>query len=262
MLIACLIAMVVILGVMTTAWIVVVRSHNAGWIDVFWTYGTGLVGVLTALSPWAGEISARQWLAAALVAVWSIRLGTYVAVRVAGSEEDQRYRDLKAQWGDGFARNVFGLIIVQAPATAILCLSIAAGALRPGPLGWTDAAAALILVVAIVGETVADRQMKAFKADTANKGQVMDKGLWGLSRHPNYLFEWFGWLAWPVMAIDLTGGWSAGWWSLAAPIVMFVILNFLTGVPPLERAMLKSKGKAYADYQSRVGAFFPKLIRS
>ena len=258
MLIACLIAMVVMLGVMTTAWIVVVRSHNAGWIDVFWTYGTGLVGVLTALSPWAGEISARQWLAAALVAVWSIRLGTYVAVRVAGSEEDQRYRDLKAQWGDGFARNVFGLIIVQAPATAILCLSIAAGALRPGPLGWTDAAAALILVVAIVGETVADRQMKAFKADTANKGQVMDTGLWGLSRHPNYVFEWFGWVAYPVMAIDLTGGWPWGWAALIAPIVMYLILTRLTGVPPLEAAMIKSRGKPYEDYQKRVGAFFPR----
>lgn len=263
MLLALAFALVFMLVVMTTAWATVLKTGNAGWTDVFWTFGTGLTGVVVALSPWAWDAdgpSARQILVAALVAVWSIRLGTYIAIRVARTkEEDARYTMLKAEWGPTFGKRLFGLAIVQAPATTLLCASIAAAALRPDEgLMLTDYVGAVILAVAIAGEGIADQQMKTFKADPANKGRIMDKGLWGLSRHPNYVFEWFGWVAYPVMAINLTGGWPLGWAALIAPIVMYLILTRLTGVPPLEAAMLKSRGQAYADYQNRVGAFFPR----
>ena len=260
MLIALLVVLVLMLVVMTAGWATVLKTGNAGWVDVFWTFGTGVSGVVAALAPWAGAPGARQMLVAALVAVWSIRLGAYIAVRVAGGGEDARYAMLKQEWGPSFARNLFGLAIVQAPATTLLCASIAAAALRPGEgLAITDVIGAAILAVAILGEGVADQQMKAFKADKANHGKIMDRGLWGLSRHPNYVFEWLGWVAWPVIAIDLTGGWPWGWLALIAPVVMYLILTRLTGVPPLEAAMLKSRGPLYEDYQSRVGAFFPRL---
>ena len=264
MLIALAVVLVFMLAVMTTAWATVLKTDNAGWTDVFWTFGTGVAGVIAALSPWAwnsatGGPSARQMLVAALVAIWAIRLGSYIAIRVSKTEEDTRYALLKEEWGPKFGQNLFGLAIVQAPATTLLCASIAAAALRPGDgLMLTDFIGAAILAIAIVGEGVADQQMKAFKADRSNKGKVMDTGLWGLSRHPNYVFEWFGWVAYPVMAIDLTGGWPWGWAALIAPIVMYLILTRLTGVPPLEAAMIKSRGKPYQDYQKRVGAFFPR----
>ena len=259
MLIALCIVLAVMLVVMTAAWATVLKTDNAGWTDVFWTFGTGVSGVIAALSPWAGAPSSRQVLVAALVAIWAIRLGTYIAVRVAQTGEDSRYAMLKEEWGPHFARNLFGLAIVQAPATTLLCASIAAAALRPGEgLMVTDFIGAAILAVAILGEGVSDQQMKAFKADKSNHGKVMDKGLWGLSRHPNYVFEWFGWVAYPVMAISLTGGWPWGWLAPIAPVVMYLILTRLTGVPPLEAAMIKSRGKLYEDYQNRVGAFFPR----
>ena len=265
MLLALAFALIFMLVVMTTAWATVLRTGNAGWTDVFWTFGTGLTGVIVALSPWAGSPTHRQILVAVLVAVWSIRLGAYIAIRVARTkEEDTRYKLLKEEWGPTFGKRLFQLAIVQAPATALLCASIAAAALRPGEgLMLTDYVGAVILAVAIAGEGIADQQMKTFKVDKANRGKIMDKGLWGLSRHPNYVFEWFGWVAYPVMAIDLFGpsgggGWPWGWAALIAPIVMYLILTRLTGVPPLEAAMLKSRGQAYADYQNRVGAFFPR----
>jgi steroid 5-alpha reductase family enzyme len=267
MLIALLVVLVFMLAVMTAAWATVLKTGNAGWTDVFWTFGTGVSGVVAALSPWtwtdgAGP-SARQILVAVLVAIWSIRLGAYIAARVARTEEDARYAMLKAEWGPTFGKRLFGLAIVQAPATTLLCASIAAAALRPGEgLTFNYFLGSLILVVAILGEGLADNQMKRFKADKANRGKIMDKGLWGLSRHPNYVFEWFGWVAYPVMAIDLTGGWPWGWASLIAPIVMYLILTRLTGVPPLEAAMMKSRGPLYADYQKRVGAFFPRPSRA
>ncbi|CAN5119879.1 DUF1295 domain-containing protein [soil metagenome] len=273
MLLALLIALILMAVVMTTAWATVVRTDNTGWIDVFWTFGTGVAGFIVAFSPWtwlsaAGSPDSRQILVAVLVAIWSIRLGSYIALRVARGDEDSRYVLLKKEWGPRFKSHLFGLAIVQAPATTLLCASIAAAALRPldGGLGLRDWLGAAILVVAIVGEGVADNQMKAFRADPANKGKLMDKGLWGLSRHPNYVFEWFGWVAYPVIAIDLSGAWPGswpwGWASLIAPVVMYLILTRLTGVPPLEAAMLKSRGKAYEDYQNRVGSFFPRPSRT
>ena len=116
---------------------------------------------------------------------------------------------------------------------------------------------ALILVAAVAGEGIADRQLDAFKADPANHGRVCDVGLWSWSRHPNYFFEWLGWLAWPVMAIDLQGRYPLGWLALGAPLVMWLLLNFFSGVPPLEAHMLRSRGEAFRAYQRRTSAFFP-----
>lgn len=249
------VALVFMLAVMSTAWLTQRAAKNAGWIDVFWTFGTGATLVLAAL--WHTDaLPPRQWLVAALGGIWAVRLGTYIALRVASSrEEDVRYKRLRAQWGAGFQSRVFGFALLQAPAGALLafCVFLAAHA-GPGVLTIRDAIGAALLAVAIVGEGVADEQLRRFKR-TAAKGAVMDKGLWGLSRHPNYFFEWVGWLAYPVIAID--PAYPLSYASLIAPAVMYVILRYGTGVPMLERVMLESRGDAFRDYQKRVSPFFP-----
>jgi steroid 5-alpha reductase family enzyme len=118
-----------------------------------------------------------------------------------------------------------------------------------------DVIGALILIGSILGEGLADQQMKAFRADPHSKGKVCDTGLWAWSRHPNYLFEALGWLAYPVIATEIAHPFSLV--SFIAPIVMFIVLRFGTGVPPLEAAMVKSRGDAYRLYQARVSAFWP-----
>jgi len=252
--------LVLMLLVMATAWTVVVRTGNGGWTDVFWTFGTGAVGAAAALWPVDSVHSGlRQILVAGLVAIWSLRLGGYIAVRVRRGAEDVRYTRLREMWGARFNSQMFGFLLTQAPATLLLCLSIRAAAARPSEgLSVADLLGLAILAVAIAGEALADRQMLVFKGDPANHGKVIDSGLWSWSRHPNYFFEWFGWLAYPVIALDLTGGYPAGWLGLIAPVLMYVLLTRVTGVPALESAMLASKGDAYRDYQKRVGAFFPR----
>lgn len=249
-----LLAMVV---VMTASWLFQRAVGNAGWTDVFWTLGTGACGVACALWPDLDAYAPRQWIVAGLVAVWSLRLGLYVAFRVARSEdEDARYAAMRKESGDRFQATMFKLSIVQPPATALLIISIALAAHEPTPwLRGYDIAAVIILLIAIAGEALADRQMKVFKTDPANRGKVMDVGLWGWSRHPNYFFEWVGWLAYPVMAMHLYRPWS--WASMIAPVVMYQVLTKLTGVPPNEAAQVKSKGDAYRRYQARVSPFFP-----
>ena len=109
----------------------------------------------------------------------------------------------------------------------------------------------------MLGEGAADRQLDVFKADPRNRGRVCDVGLWSWSRHPNYFFEWLGWLTYPVIAIDPAGAWPQGWLTLLGPLTMWLLLNFLSGVPPLEAHMLRSRGEAFRDYQRRTSAFFP-----
>jgi steroid 5-alpha reductase family enzyme len=144
----------------------------------------------------------------------------------------------------------------QAPASALLAVSVVLAARRPEPnLDVRDLIALGILIIAILGETTSDEQMRRFRADPANKGQVMDRGLWAWSRHPNYFFQWLGWTAYPVIALDPAQ--PVTWLSLIAPGVMYGLLRHVSGVPPLETAMLASRGDLFRDYQRRVSVFFP-----
>jgi len=240
--------------IMLGAWLYQRRVGNAGWTDVFWSYGTGIAGVAAALMPVSGGEFSRSLLVAGLVAVWSLRLGTYMAIRVSGSEEDQRYRELRVEWGGDFQRRLLRFTMLQPPVTALLAVSLGIAAHMPGPLGLRDLAGVMILITAIVGEAVADGQMHRYRANR-ERGPVMDRGLWGLSRHPNYFFEWLGWTAYPVIAFDPAN--LAGWLTLLAPGIMYLVLRYGSGVPMLEASMIERKGQAFRDYQSRVSVFFP-----
>jgi steroid 5-alpha reductase family enzyme len=244
------------LVVMVAAWAYGLRHHNGGWTDVFWTWGTGITLVAAALCPLKDMTpEPRQWLVAAFMAIWALRLGLYLTPRVAGHPEDARYASFRDGDPKGYPLKMLFVTLPQAPATALLGLSVILASRRPeAGIDVRDALAAGLFLLAIVGETIADNEMKAFRADAANKGQVMDKGLWAWSRHPNYFFQWLGWLAYPLIAFDPDQ--PITWLSFTAPAVMFGLLRYVSGVPPLEDAMLKSRGDAFRAYQARVSAFF------
>ncbi len=247
-----------LLATMACAWLFQRAVSNVGWVDVFWTFGTGAAAVVLCLAPISAPPTARQWLVAALAAVWSLRLGLFVAIRVARSpDEDRRYVDLRAQWGDRFQITLLPFVLFQAPVSLLLALAVMLAARDPRPtLGVQDALGVLILLIAIVGEAVADEQMRRFKASKPPKGAINDQNLWAWSRHPNYFFEWFGWLAYPVISSGVHGVYGLGWAAWGAPVLMYLVLDRGTGVPPLEAQMLKSRGDAFRDYQSRTSRFF------
>jgi steroid 5-alpha reductase family enzyme len=146
-------------------------------------------------------------------------------------------------------------MIVQAPATALLALSVVLAARTPSLRARiVDVIGLAVMAAAMIGESVADHQMRTFKAQAAH-GRVCDAGLWGWSRHPNYFFEWLFWVGLPILGLD--GSRASSWLTIAAPGVMFVLLRWVTGVPALEAAMLRTKGEAYRGYQARVSAFLP-----
>ena len=241
--------------VMAAAWFTVKASGDGGWTDVFWTFGTGAACIACALSP-GPNISARQLVVAALAGAWALRLGLHMGLRVARSEEDARYAAFRRDWAPHFQRRMFWFLQSQAVAGAILAGALYAAAHNPEPFGRPQDYAALALVVlALGGESLADAQLRRFKADPINKGRVADHGLWGWSRHPNYFFEWLVWMAYVPLA--LAPGYALGWAVLAAPALMFVLLNYVSGVPPLERSMRASRGEAFAAYAARTSRFVP-----
>jgi steroid 5-alpha reductase family enzyme len=241
---------------MSGAWAVQRVTGNAGWVDVVWSAATGLAGVACALVVVPGEsgIVARQWLVAALAAVWSARLAWHIAERTAGKPEDVRYAGFRREWGAAYQARMFWFLMIQAAAAALLAVSFLVAARRPGPLGVRDGLGVVVWLVAVGGESLADWQMRRYRR-RAPHGGVCEDGLWGWSRHPNYFFEWLGWCAYGLIAID--PAWGPGWLALSGPAFMFWLLRYVSGVPPLEAAMLKSRGARFADYQARVSAFVP-----
>jgi steroid 5-alpha reductase family enzyme len=246
---------------MACAWMVQQRSGNSGWVDTIWTFSLGLVGAGAALWPVAGSPpNPRQWLVAALVAIWSLRLGSHIAVRTAGILDDPRYAAFASEWGVDSPRKMFIFLQNQGFGSIPLVFAVFVAAHFPSDaLRLQDYLGALILSIGIAGEALADAQLKRFRADPANQGRVCDIGLWRWSRHPNYFFEWFGWLAYPVIALSIGDPllYHWGWASLLAPVFMYWILVHVTGIPPLEQQMLRSRGERYRDYQSRTSMFFP-----
>ncbi|MBU6450080.1 MAG: DUF1295 domain-containing protein [Rhodospirillales bacterium] len=253
--IICLYAGLAVTLAMAAAWAMQRITGNAGWVDVIWTFASGiaLAGVVLAAPgvPW------RHILLAALLLGWAARLGGHVAWRVVRSPEDTRYAMMRAAAGKRFQAQMLGLVAGQGPVTGLLAVSVYLAAAQPAPqLRYADIAGAALLLLALAGEAVADQQLNAWRAKPENHGGICEDGLWAFCRHPNYLFEALVWLAYPVIA--LVPGRPLSWLSFVAPVLMFLVLRFLTGVPPLEAAMLARRGHAYQAYQARTNAMWPR----
>jgi steroid 5-alpha reductase family enzyme len=246
--------------IMQGAWLIWRATRNAGWIDTVWTFGLGGVGCAGAI---AAAISGqgftpRAAIVAALIAVWTGRLGSHIATRTSGINDDPRYARLVEGFGANASRGMFWIAQKQAWVSIPLAMSMLLAAWNPAPhLRVQDLLGIAALAIGIGGEALADAQLKRFKSRPENKGSICDAGLWSWSRHPNYFFEWFGWLAYPLIAIDPGGHYPWGWLALIGPLCMYWVLVHITGVPPLEEHMLKTRGRTFRAYQARTNAFFP-----
>jgi steroid 5-alpha reductase family enzyme len=241
-------------AIMAGAWGLQRATGNSGWVDAVWSFGLGVTGILLAFFP--GPMTERKMAVALVIAVWSVRLGWHIVRRSLHGPEDVRYAALRTEWGADFQRRLFVFLQIQALAAAVLSLSMMLAAHNPHPFGgFLDCVAIAVVAVAIVGEAVADEQLHRFRSNPDNRGRVCDTGLWAWSRHPNYFFEWLGWCAYPLLAIS--SGWPWGWLALSGPVLMYWLLAHVSGVPPLEEQMLRSRGDAFRAYQKRVSPFFP-----
>lgn len=232
------------------------RLDNYGIVDIAWSYAFGVLAVFYALA--ADGWPARRALIAALALVWSLRLGTHLYVRVMGHHpvEDGRYVALRTRWAANFAAEMFKFFQMQAVSVVLLGAAFLVASLNPSPaLHPLEIAGALLWLLALTGEALADRQLAAFKRDPANRGRVCDRGLWRYSRHPNYFFEWLVWVAFFVFALGSPWGWVA----IIGPASILWLLLRVTGIPMNEEQNLRSRGDAYRRYQQTTSAFVPWL---
>lgn len=250
------IAAVFLLLAKAVAWGVQRRLGNAGIVDGIWAWA---LGGLAAWFAWVGSSDVTvRWVLAAMGGLWGLRLGTYLWWRNWKTPEDWRYAEMRAEWGPQAQHKMFWFYQFQNLFTlALACSAFMPAAYREGGPGThVLLLAVLIWLVAVGGETLADAQLKAFKARPGSHAQVCDEGLWRYSRHPNYFFECLHWVAY----LPLAWGSPLWPWSLAAPLVMALLIQKISGVPLMERYQLMNK-PGYAAYVRRTNRLIPGPVK-
>jgi steroid 5-alpha reductase family enzyme len=241
---------------MTVLWLVQRARKNAGIVDVAWSFGTGVNGVWFALT--GSGYAPRRIILAVMAGLWGVRLGWHLWQRVSSEAEDGRYAALRQKWGDRTQPMLFGFFQIQAFWTVLFALPMFLAAENAAPaLGVLDFIGILIFLIAVGGETLADRSLARFRADPGNRGVVCREGLWRYSRHPNYFFEWIHW--WAYVAIGI--GAPLGALTVLGPVLMLLFMFTLTGIPPTERRALESRGDAYREYQRTTSVFVPLPVK-
>ncbi len=238
---------------MAGAWAIQRAPGMSGWIDTIWSAAVGIGGILAALFA-QGDFD-RRVAVVIIVAAWALRLGGHIGSRTIGGGEDPRYAKLIEEWGDSAAWRLLIFLQIQALAAFILVLAVYIAAANDTPFPRTiDLLAMAVAIVALGGEAISDAQLARFRRTPQAKTEVCETGLWRYSRHPNYFFEWLFWCLWPLFALGQPI-WS--WLSLLAPLLMCWLLVHVSGIPPLEEHMLRSRGEKFRALQRRVNAFFP-----
>ena len=245
------------LVVFAIVWAICVRVKNYGFLDVTWTLSIGLLAILDGVYGSGGP--ARRLLFSGLGALWSLRLGAFVLMRVLRHHpsEDKRYRTLRERWTTPGAFLVF--FELQAFIAVVFSLPFLAAAFAPDPhiavLEWLGLSLA---AGGIVGEAIADHQAESFKRRADRAHEILDVGLWHYSRHPNYFFEMLTWAGFAIACCALPEGWLA----IACPVLIIYFLLRVTGVPLTEKHSIETHGEAYRDYQRRTSAIIPWPPRS
>jgi steroid 5-alpha reductase family enzyme len=241
---------------MLILWLVSIRIRDVSFIDAFWAWGMVLLTVSSfILTP--NGLGERKLLILALVSLWGLRLGLHLFIRWRRSGVDPRYAKIlgglmdKKGWSFGKAA-LIQVFAMQGPLLFIVCLPAQAGQMASAPeLGLLAALGTAVTLIGILFEAVGDAQLNAFRANPANRGTVLDTGLWRYTRHPNYFGDTCTW--WGLWLISAEAG---AWWTVVGPILLTWLLTRLSGVPMLERALTRSR-PGYADYVARTSSFFP-----
>ena len=231
-------------------WLVSLRLRDVSIVDMFWGPGIALVVDIAA---WLGQASGPRTAAVLfLVNLWGLRLAAHIWARHQG--EDHRYAVMRVRFGTNwwwvslaqvFLLQAVLIWFVPAPLIAAVLFS-------HRPLFWLDYLGIALAAFGLLFEALADFQLAAFRADPDSKGKVLDRGLWGLSRHPNYFGDATMW--WGYFAVGFAA--SHMWWLILSPLLVTFLLLQVSGVALMEDK-IDQRRPGYAEYKRRVSAFLP-----
>jgi steroid 5-alpha reductase family enzyme len=217
-------------------------------VDTAWSLGF----VVVAWSVASQQASQRTLVIAILVSIWGLRLANHIWRRSRKHGEDPRYEELSGKWrGNFWLRAYLSIFLLQGVLIWLISLPIVvAGNRQLSGLGWLSVAGGMIWLIGFIIEAVADRQLRLLLG-RKNHPKVLQTGLWRYSRHPNYFGELTQW--WGIGVIALQA--SYGWIGLAGPLLLSVLIIFVSGIPPIEKRRLKQPD--YQAYKARTSALIP-----
>jgi steroid 5-alpha reductase family enzyme len=247
------VTLALVLLLMLAALGVAVRRGRHDGIDVVWGLGFGVIALGTLVASAGDGPLWRRALVTALTVVWGVRLGAHIARRNHGKPEDQRYVELMRRAPGNPTWYAFRKVyLTQGAVMWFVSLPVQAAQYGYGGPAWPVVAGVAVWAVGFAFEAVGDAQLAAFTRDPANKGQVMDRGLWHYTRHPNYFGDACVWVGLYLLACH---HW-AGAFTIGSPVLMTANLVKGTGKALLERS-IGSRRPGYAEYVRRTSGFFP-----
>lgn len=247
-----LIGLAAVVLLFTILWVVSLLVRNSSIVDMWWGPGILVIGLTYFLtSPGA---QSRGRMVVALLALWAIRLAWHIGARNIGHGEDFRYakwrRERGASW---WWFSYFKVFLLQAVIAWIISmpLYLAIAPATPARLTAFDFAGAILFAIGFFFEAIGDEQLRQFKSNPANKGRVLDTGLWRYTRHPNYFGEAVLWWGFGLFAVA-TGHYA----GLIGPAIMTWLLIRVSGVSLLEQTLQQTKPE-YLEYMRATSSFFP-----
>lgn len=251
----------VLAGCMLALWLLSIAIRDISIVDIFWGPGFGIVALVTHYLSAGEGVDNRRMLLTALTVAWSLRLGIYLFVRNHGKGEDPRYT---AAFRDRYKSNLhvqtlLKVFLLQGFLIWLISMPVQVGEYltTPTTLGIPAILGTLLWVIGFLFEAVSDWQLARFKADPANRGRILDTGLWRYTRHPNYFGNACLWWGLFLIACD---HWI-GALTLFAPILMTHFLLNVTGKRLLEKRMSRARPE-YAAYVAKTSGFFPRPPRA
>jgi steroid 5-alpha reductase family enzyme len=249
---------VVILGLMTLLWLISLVLKNSSIVDIFW--GTGFVivtWIAFLLTP--GGFLTRKLLLNVLVTIWGLRLTLHILLRNWGKPEDFRYQVWRKEAGPSWWwRSLFKVFFLQGVILWIVATPLLAAQImdHPAQLTWLDYLAIPLWLIGFFFEAVGDWQLALFKTNPANRGKVMQTGVWRYTRHPNYFGDATQWWAYYLIAAA-----TGAWWTIFSPIIMTILLVRVSGAALLEKSLKEDK-PGYKEYIETTSEFIPWFPRN
>lgn len=247
-------AAIVVFVYMTALFVLAQILKNVSIVDIAW--GPGFIVVAAALFVRNPALFPAKVILMALIGVWGLRLATHIFLRNYKKPEDFRYARMRRDWGKSFLLRSFffvfmfqGLLMILVSAPTIVLFGSPSR-----PLAVLDIVGAVVFLFGFAFEVVGDAQLAAHIRNPANKGKLMTRGLWSITRHPNYFGEATLW--WGIGLVALSSP-AVGWAALVGPAVITFLLRFVSGVPLLEK---KYAGRPdWEEYKKRTPIFFPRF---
>jgi steroid 5-alpha reductase family enzyme len=244
------------MGYMIVAWVLSLLMGRVSIVDAFWGPGFVLIATLSHLLTLEEGWNRTESLLLAMVMIWGIRLGIYLTIRVLSERhEDRRYAEMRSKYEPGWWLKSLGIVfLLQAVIMWFVALPvITAYASEQRPLmDWIGPLGIFLWGLGVFFETVGDWQLARFRANPGNKGQVLNSGLWAMTRHPNYFGDFAVW--WGLWLFSF--GCGAPLWTIVSPAAMSFFLLKVSGVTLLEKDIAQRR-PGYDDYVRSTNAFFP-----